>query len=362
MNDMQLQTASPDVAAEYRALRHGVGVLNFLSAAVLEIRGKNAIQFINGLVTNDVKALAPGFGVPAVFPDGQGKVSALCRIYKLGDAAGEYLLLQLSPERREKIYGNLKRFTLAGEFFLEDRTDQMRLLSLQGPRAAELIGVLTGALAETCEGRIRAVEINGKPVLVASHPRCGETGFDLLTAAGCADELEALALEKGQGMEARLAGPEAFEIARVEAGVPLEIADVNETHIVLEAGLDNAVSYTKGCYLGQEIIARIHWRGQPAKRLLRLAVTADSVPTPGAELPGAELYAADGKKVGQITSAARLPDGGQMVALGYVHRYYIEPGTALTIRNEDRELGSAVVSGGPATAVQSTPETTAQTK
>ena len=123
---------------------------------------------------------------------------------------------------------------------------------------------------------------------------------------------------------------------------------MNDTNILLEAGFDNAVSYTKGCYLGQEIIARIHWRGQPAKRLLKLAVTAAEVPP-----PGSDLYAGDGKKVGMITSSTRSFQDDQIIALGYVHRYYLTHETALTIKNGKAEIGTALVNNPTVTTDQS---------
>ncbi|MFN7945745.1 MAG: glycine cleavage T C-terminal barrel domain-containing protein [Blastocatellia bacterium] len=349
-DDNSLPRSYGDVRAEYAAIRGGVAVLDFSPEGKLEVSGKNAAQFINGLVTNEVKTLASGHGVPAAFLDAHGKVSALCRIYNLDGR----LLLQLHPERREKIYNNLKRFTLAGEFFLNDLTEQQSLISLQGPHAAALLESLTGAAVSENEITIAERVIADQTVLVATHARCGEAGFDLFVAAEAAPQVWQAIIVRGAEFGARAVGQEAFEIARIEAAVPREGIDVNDTHILLEAGLDDSVSYTKGCYLGQEIIARIHWRGQPAKRLMKLSVSADAPPA------GAELYGSDGKKVGAITSSTRSLANDEIIALGYVHRYYIAPGTELTIRNGETEIGTATVSALPATADQP-PESQAST-
>ncbi|HYE74704.1 MAG TPA: hypothetical protein VEF04_15295, partial [Blastocatellia bacterium] len=277
-----------DVRGEYDAIRGGVAVID-LPAGKLEITGKNAVQFINGLVTNEIKTLNSGEGVLAAFLNPQGKVVAICRIYKIG----ERLLLEMEAERRETIFKNLSRFVLAGEFFVNDSTEQYALISLQGPRATDLISELTDQVIKPePEFRIYECEVNGWHILIASHSRCGGAGFDLFIPAEYADAVKQELLHRGVLFGARQAGGEALEVARIEAGIPREGVDVTENHILLEAGYEKAVSYTKGCYLGQEIIARIHWRGQPAKQLRGLFVDADEIPT-----PGVELYAEDGKKV-----------------------------------------------------------------
>jgi aminomethyltransferase len=351
-NGVSLPRSYGDVRAEYEAIRHGVAVMDFSPEGKLTVSGKNAVQFINGLATNEIETLAPGAGTAAAFLDVHGKVSALCRIYNTGD----HLLLHLHPERREKIFSQLKRFTLAGEFFLNDVTEEQALISLQGPRAGALLELLTREPADgDTDGAIVQRTMAEHPALIATHARCGEPGFDLFIATEVAPQLWQTIIARGQEFNARAVGEQAFEIARIEAAVPRETIDVNETHILLEAGLDNAVSYTKGCYLGQEIIARIHWRGQPARRLLKLTITADQVPP-----AGAELHASDGKKVGVITSSARSFADDQIIALGYVHRYYLTSGTELTIRSGETEIGAATVTALPATAAQ--PESSATTQ
>ncbi|HKQ79913.1 MAG TPA: glycine cleavage T C-terminal barrel domain-containing protein [Blastocatellia bacterium] len=322
-----------DLRGEYNAIRGGVAVIDFSAAGKLHVSGNNSVQFLNGLVSNEVKSLQAGDGVLAAFPTLQGKLLALCRIYNLG----EYLLLELDAINREKIFKNLSRFIPAGEFFVTDVSDHFALLSLQGPRSTELIEVLTGqAIDDQRERGIVERRIAETPALIASHSRCGETGFDLFIPVEYAQKTLETILERGIIFGARQAGAEAFEIARIEAGVPREGADAGENYIILESELESAVSYTKGCYLGQEVIARIHWRGQPAKRLRGLLIEADQLPA-----PGAEIFAGDGKKVGEITSSAYSFALGRFIALGYAHRYYLAPGTEFTLKLGEAELGRA---------------------
>lgn len=323
-----------DPELEYLTTQEGVAVLNFSSAGKLEVSGQNAVQFLNGLVTNDVKSLAPGRGALAAFLNIHAKLLALCRIYQ----TGSQFLLELDGGNREKVFRNLSRFVPAGGFFVNDVSDELALISLQGPRAAEMISALTGAPvgAEAYSNIER--RLASATVRVATHARCGRHGFDLFVARTDAAIVWKEITASGAPFGARAVGAHAFEIARIEFGIPKEPEDVNENHILLEAGFEEAISYTKGCYLGQEIIARIHWRGQPAKRLMGLRIE-------GAEVParGTALYGADEKKVGEVTSSSMSPKLKKIIALGYVHRYYVTPGTRLKLKSGDSVVGDAEV-------------------
>jgi folate-binding protein YgfZ len=332
---------SRDVRAEYEAICAGVGVID-LPAGKLEVSGKNAIQFINGLVTNDVKSLQAGNGTLAAFLDVHGKVIALCRFYQ----TGRHLLLELAALNREKIFKNLSRFVPAGEFFISDVSDHYSLISLQGPRAAALIEELTEqTIEETPEYKYSERAIASHSLFITTHSRCGGPGFDLFVSSDAAPRIRQILLERGQPFGAQAVGEEAFEIARIEAGIPREGPDINEKYILLETGCDKAVSYTKGCYLGQEIIARIHWRGQPAKRFMGLLIEMENTPP-----AGTELYSIDGKRAGEVTSSARSIALKRIIALGYVHRHYLTPGTEMILKSGESELGRAKVTSTPFTA------------
>ena len=182
--------------------------------------------------------------------------------------------------------------------------------------------------------------LNGKSRGRESSPRltadAAKSGSTLFVPAELAQKTIETVLERGVIFGARWAGSGAFEIARIEAGVPREGVDAGEDYIILESELESAVSYTKGCYLGQEIIARIHWRGEPAKRLRGLLIDADQPPQ-----HGADLFGDDSKKVGEITSVARSFALDRFIALGYVHRYHLSPGPNPHPKQGEAELGRA---------------------
>jgi folate-binding protein YgfZ len=330
---MMSQNDYDELRAEYEAIRHGVAVIDLSSAGKLQLSGKNTVQFLNGLVSNDVKSLQPGDGVLAAFPNLQGKLVALSRIYN----TGAYLLIELDSINREKIFKNLSRFVPAGEFFVTDVSDQYSLISLQGPRSAELIEALTGhPISTNAEYKISERQMVQSHVFITAHHRCGESGFDLFIPADASPRVWETILSRGREFGARPVGRAAFEIARIEAGIPREGVDAGEDYIILESELNDAVSYTKGCYLGQEVIARIHWRGQPAKRLRGLLVDAEEMPQ-----PGTLLYTGDGKKAGEITSSTRSVALDRFIALAYVHRYYLNPGTEFVLKQGELEVGRA---------------------
>lgn len=326
-----------DVRAEYETIRQGAALIDLSPTGKLQLTGKNAIQFLNGLVSNDVKTLEPGAGVFACFPTLQGKVAALTVIYHTG--AG--LLFELTANNREKIFKNLARFIPAGEFFLTDITEERALLSLQGPQAARVLSAAINAPIEFSEARtIRSSAIAS--LQIATRNRTGAAGFDLYVDKSQAAALWQTLLAHG----AQPAGQTALNIARLEAGLPREPDDVNENYLINETNLSEAVSYTKGCYLGQEVIARIHWRGQPAKQLRGLLIDAPSVPATGTEVWATDQSGA-AKKVGEITSSAHSFALDRPIALGYVHRYFLTEGQALTLKQGEQEIGQAVLAATP---------------
>lgn len=343
VTQIQMNLEEINLENEYRALRQGVGVLDPCESGLIELSGGNAVQFLNGLVSNDVKSLQTGDGVLVAFPNLQGKLLALARVYR----DGEVLLLEVDEINREKIVRNLSRFVPAGNFFVRDLEAETRVISLQGPRTAELIASLTGIdIGGMDEYRLRSGTIVTTAVRIVTHQRCGEIGCDLFIPVEGLSEVRRMILEAGGGYGGRPVGREAFETARIEAGVAREGVDAGEEYIILETGLEEAISYTKGCYLGQEVIARIHWRGQPARQLRGLLPdrTIDA-------LVGLELRAIDGslegRKVGTVTSATCSPTLARQIALGYVHRYYLTPGTVLEIFRDGAGIGRAVVTTLP---------------
>lgn len=327
---------------EYRAIRNGAAVVDFSASGKLRLSGENAIPFLNGLVSNEVRSLSPGAGTLVAFPNLHGKLIALARVYQDDDS----LLLEMDGINREKIGRNLSRFVPAGKFFVEDLSEDYGLLGVEGPQAESVVAALGVTLSGGQDYRHEKLVIDSLEVRATVHRRCGVSGFDLFfPLSGPPGGLETIRrrLQEAGAIEVRM---ETFEVARVEAGVPREGVDAGEDYILLETGLGDAVSYTKGCYLGQEVIARIHWRGQPARQLRGLLLDE-----PIDEPTEVELRAVDGaqagRKVGNITSATVSPALGRPIALGYVHRHYLTAGTVLQVWRGDHQIGDSRVADLP---------------
>jgi aminomethyltransferase len=318
-----------DAAAEYEAVRGGAGagLIDLSARGRVEVGGRDAVQFLNGLITNDVKTLAPGAWMEAAFPNPQGRLLAFARVWRAAESSP--FLFDTEPATRAVVFKNLERFSLAGDFQVADATGRTAQLSVQGARAASVVADALGAgVSLPARGRV-AVSGRGGGIAVARATHTGEDGFDLVVGVEHAHELwDALA-----AAGARPVGQDALEVLRVEAGAARHGADVDESNVVLEAGLDEAVSYTKGCYVGQEIIARIHWRGHVAKKLAGLVPADAHDEGAGAALtPGAKIRTADaGREIGRVTSVVFSPRLRKQIALGVVKYDFLAAGTEVSI-------------------------------
>jgi folate-binding protein YgfZ len=320
-----------DWRAEYAVVRDGgAGLIDLSSRARIEVSGAEAVSFLNGLVTNDMKTLADGAWMPAAFPNPQGRLISSTRVLR----RNESFLFNTETVSRERLFKTLERFTLAGDFRVEDRTEALAHLSVQGARAAEVVGQVLGDEAAVLErGRVITSAWKDATLYLIRATHTAEDGLDLFVDAAQAATLWDELMKAG----ARAVGFDALEILRIEAGLPRYGVDMDETNIVTEAGLDDAISYTKGCYTGQEIIARIHWRGHVAKKLTGLLFNEE-----GKIERESKIIAADSKEIGRITSSAFSPRLNKTVALGYVKYDYLAAGTQARVRVDDEERACVV--------------------
>jgi folate-binding protein YgfZ len=322
-----------DVLLEYTAVRDGHrGLIDISNRGRIQVSGTEAVQFLNGLITNDMKTLAVGAWMPAAFPNVQGRLIASVRVIRLKDQGTDRnvcptFLIDTETATHTRVLKTIERFTLAGDFRVNDVTSQTAQLSVQGKKAAEVVRTVLGAEAAALEIN-RASQIT-RDVTVIRSSHTAEDGFDFIVNAGEAGNLwDAL---KNAG--ALPVGHAALEILRIESGLPRYGVDMDETNVVTETAMDDAVSYTKGCYVGQEIIARIKYRGHVAKKLsgviFERAVKVDT---------GAVIKSVDDKEVGRITSVTDSPRLGRTIALGYLKYDYLALGTKVKVIAGDEEL------------------------
>jgi len=306
---------------EYEAVRDGgAGVIDLSTArGRIRVSGSEATMFLNGLITNDVKNLAQNRWMPAVFPTVQGRLIGAVRVIRGEEPS---FLIDTETASHEAVLKTISRFTLAGDFKVADMTSDTALLSVQGQGAGELLQkVFDQGVYDLPQNGVVETRWQDVPVMIIRASHTGEDGFDLFVDSSRKAELQ-------QALEAAGAqsiGQDTFEILRVEAGIARFGQDMDESNVVPEINLDDAVSFTKGCYVGQEIIVRIKHRGHPAKKLTRLRFETDQQIEPGAVIRSIE-----NQEIGRVTSAVMSPRLGS-IGLGYVRYEYVAEGTRLVV-------------------------------
>ncbi|MBA4121463.1 MAG: folate-binding protein YgfZ [Acidobacteria bacterium] len=284
---------------EYNVVRENAIGFYERKRGLIEISGKEAVQFLNGLITNDAAKLEENQQMLAAFPNAQGRLLAVVRVLRLGDK----FLFETEAETYEKILKNLQRFTFAGDFFVEDLSSDFRYF-----------------------------EITDSKFQISNHDFItfqNNFGVNVFVPQTSVEDF----LSELKNKNAVEISDELYEILRIENGIPKYGVDADETTIVPELGIEGLISYNKGCYIGQEIIARIHFRGHIAKQLTGLILSEPSAAINGfrAELQNAEIKSLDGKNAGKITSVTFSPKLEKFIALAFVRYDYLAEGTELKV-------------------------------
>lgn len=307
-------------AEQAAAVRRGAGLFALEARGLLAVSGGDRVRWLDGMVSNDVAGLAPGperSGCYAALLTPQGRIVADLHVL-LRPAE---LWIETASEAAGPVRARLERYVIADDVQLADRSAALGRLGLEGPEAPAILAAAGGDpdLAPDACGEVR---IAAAEVVVAAFGWSGEPAFQLFTPPGVRDAVAEALLAAAPGL--LRADAETLEILRIEAGVPRLGSELDETVLPDEARLERAVSRTKGCYTGQEVVARMASRGRVGHRLVGLRF-ADGEP-PAAEEP----VLAAARRVGEVTSACRSPALGA-IALAYVRRPHDEPGGELSV-------------------------------
>jgi len=309
-----------DPVAEHLAVRRAAGLLDFSFRAKFAVTGADRARFLHGMVSNDVKKLTPGNGNYAAILNAQGHILADLRIY----CAEDRFLMDTDADLRDKAMQLLRRYIIADKVVLEPLA--LHALAFQGPRARPLLEkTLHIDLPALEEFGHFATNYAGFPVRVVRASSTGEEGYEVWMADKAMMALWGAACGQAPTYDMLPCGSEALESLRIEAGIPRYGVELGEDTLLLEADLLNAVSFTKGCYIGQEIVERSRSRGHVNWKLLGVVVSAPAPPAPGTKL------ISEGKEAGEVTSSCTSPSLGKTVALAYVRREFAEVGTKLVL-------------------------------
>ncbi len=308
-----------DMEAEYWAAREGTGLRDASHWSRLLFSGQDHLDFLHRMTTNHFKELQPNAGLEAIFPDNRGRILELGTFYR----AGETTLAVLSPLGREKIPAWLDRYIFAEKIAIEDITQETAMIEVAGPGAAALVQKdLDKDLGAVAEHHLLG-DPGGGEVWLARLDRFGHPG---LRAIGPVEQIRALGEKLREG-GAHPLGEAAWEILRVEEGLALYGRELTEEHNPWEAGQSagRAIHLNKGCYIGQEVIARLDTYDKVKQRLMGLELPDGPLPPAGA------LLRSGNAEAGRLTSAVYSPGLERNLALAYVRRDHWDPGTPLQV-------------------------------
>jgi folate-binding protein YgfZ len=310
--------------AEYRTAQESVALFDTNWHAIVELTGPDRVRYLNAIVSNDVKTLGEGMGTLALLLNPQGHILAELEIYALQDK----LLVLSHASVRERTVATLDKFIIMDDVTLTDATERFGSIAVEGPRAGTVISEACGlSLEGFSEHAIAEVKLDGVPCHLIRHSHFGQPGAEIVAPREHLPMIWTFLYGSIHASHGALIGMRALNALRLEAGVPWFPDDFNDTVIPHEAALETThISFSKGCYTGQEIVERVRSRGQVNRRRVRLQFSYTEPPVPLTRLRSKD---AEAKEVGIITSAAFSPAAGAAIGMGYVRREQNSPGSML---------------------------------
>ncbi len=317
---------TPETSLEYHTIKYDAGMCLLDDRSVVRVSGDDRVSFMHGMCTADVKGLAPGMAVPALFTTEHAHVIADCFIYALEDEA---LWLEVERPRWATLRAHLEKLLVADDVELEELVS-LAVLDIEGRRSREVVGRTLGHAALALE-RWRHVECDRRRI--ANLPRYIGPAFTIIAERAAIPAI----VEQIKQTCPEVCGlmAESLEIVRIENGLARVGMDTNERTLALEARLERAISFNKGCYVGQETIERATARGALKRRLCGLRIAGTQIPSLGA------VITLEGKEVGRLTSVAHSPEAG-VIGLAILHHSAWPSGTRVSIRDDTGTVDGAV--------------------
>lgn len=316
-----------DVATEHRAVRQAVGIADLSHRGKLKVTGEDRVKWLQSVISNDILPLQPGKGRYSSFLTHKGKMITYFRLYM----QTESVMLEDVGEVGETTFQALRKFLLYGtKAKMENCAESWGLLLISGPKATHVVQSAFGVdVMDLKPVDFVTAQIAGHHALILRTEETGEVDIEVLIPADSLVTAWTSAMQAGAKYGIKAIGAHAREALRLEAGIPKAGPDLNEEIVPPEANLeDKAFSLNKGCYPGQEVVARMDTYGNVRRKLVGLVLKDSGVP-----LHGAKLYSGD-REVGWISSAVRSPQLNKVIAFGFPLRDFSRPGTELTVEFE----------------------------
>ncbi|HMS85007.1 MAG TPA: aminomethyltransferase family protein [Nitrospira sp.] len=320
----EIPTHYGDVAAEHRAVREAVGIADLSPRGKIRVTGEDRVKWLQSIISNDILSLQPGQGRYSSFLTHKGKMLTYFRLYLQTEA----VMVEDVGEIGEITFQAMRKFLLYGtKAKMENCAENWGLLLISGPKAAQVVQSAFGVdVSDVKPVDFVTAQIGGHSALVLRTEETGEIDIEVLLPAESLLTAWTSALQAGAKFGIRAIGTEAREALRMEAGLPKAGPDLNEEIVPPEANLEGkAFSLNKGCYPGQEVVARMDTYGNVRRKLVGLALKDSVVPS-----HGAKLYNGD-REVGWVSSAVHSPQFNKTLAFGFPLRDFSAPGTELAV-------------------------------
>jgi folate-binding protein YgfZ len=323
LNEAAQSNEAARAAQQAAAVRKSAGIFRLSDRGLIEVAGGDRVRWLDGMLSNDVAGLKAGgdnSGCYATTLTAKGRIVADLHVL-VRDAS---FWLETAAAAVPKAIEHFDRHLIADDVELRDLSASIDRFAVEGPLAKRLLECVAGAPLDLAPDCYKILRIGENEVTAARYGWSGEVGFQLLVPAGCGESVAKALLAAGSEFELIEAGPKALEVLRVEAGIPRFGAEIDETVLPAEARLGRAVAQSKGCYVGQEVVARMEAAGRVSHLLVGFAMGEYPLPEPGTEITAGE------RRIGEVTSSCRSSIAGS-IALGFVRAAHSASGTELRV-------------------------------
>jgi tRNA-modifying protein YgfZ len=318
----QLPTSFSTLEREYDAAKQSVALFDTGWHSTVRLTGRDRVKYLHAITSNNIQALESGRGNLALLLNPQGRILSELEIY----VETESVLVRTHASARERTLATLKKFIIASDVKVQDLSEATASMAVEGPRAARVVEQISGVKLDAMSAMaIQDCAAGGIACHVVRRSHFGELGAEFIGAGEALAPLWEKLRAAVRAQSGEPIGMKALHALRLEAGVPWYPADFNEAMIPHEAALeDTHISFTKGCYTGQEIVERVRSRGHVNRKRRSLRFSSAEPPA-----PGTKLHAADGSEVGFVSSSAAMPHAQPAIGMGYVRREQFAGGSTL---------------------------------
>lgn len=333
MPDSQVAEAHIASLEEYNAATQAVGIVDRSGIGRVKISGSDGLDLLNRLTTNKLDDLTQGRMEGTVLTTNKGRIIDLLFVLRQDD----HLLMLTSPGNTETVIEAIDFYIFADDVEMSDVSEQTSIIGVIGPNAAACLSDVTGGDVISLE-KFESIQVTlgeSQCTLVRTDFAC-IAGYDIVMDAANVDTVREALMTGGASHEIKAIRPEAFEVVRVQQGIPAYGQDMGEKNNPHEANLIGFVSFNKDCYVGQEVVARLNAYDKVQRYLVGLSWGDSDNPSVGDDI------VVDGKKVGDVTSVVTLPDSGRGIGLGYVRRAHCEPGTSANVTSDGGQINARV--------------------